>query len=113
MQVDLVGPFEKSAMKRIGIMFDTAGTQRHGKLTISLQDAGGTTVSTAVVDLAAIKDGSYTFFDVQGGPFSRLVMQGADGSGLGVYEATIGPVRLSCARGVTLDGRAVSTPGCP
>ena len=64
-------------------------------------------------DLSTLKDNEYARFKVEPNNYVGGRLETIDGGGISVYQATTGPVLVSCLTGVTPEGKVIQATGCP
>lgn len=99
-------------LSEVQVMIGTYRASHPGTAKLVLWTAAGE-MREHEFELASLVDNEYARFAVQSDNYVAGSIQSVDGEGISVYQSAFGPAILSCLKGVTNDGGAIATPGCP
>jgi hypothetical protein len=104
---------DPAKLKRIGVLFATYARSNPGAAELRLTSKDGSIVSHRF-ELADLADNQFRYFDLNSARFSAGEIMSISGGGISVWEGKPehGDAQ-ACIVYDYVDGRSVSTPGCP
>lgn len=104
---------DPAKLKRIGVLFATYARSNPGAAELRLTSKDGSIVSHRF-ELAELADNQFRYFDLNSARFSAGEIMSISGGGISVWEGKPehGDAQ-ACIVYDYVDGRSVSTPGCP